>query len=170
MRWCSKKGIEQMFTYTTEKELHEHIVENFSDYFDFNYVESEHRMELGIIDIVGKDADTIYLIEIKRDFIDNSAIKQLSKYVDLYRKYNPGIKVKGIAVAPRKRGVFSIEDDSISINILENVTLSGKYKRRVTFTVDETLLEELKMVSKESMVPQAKIVTRALEAYLKKNK
>lgn len=43
-------------------------------------------------------------------------------------------------------------------------------KKRITFTLDEDLIKELKERSEKTDVPQAKIVTRALESYLKKNK
>lgn len=39
-------------------------------------------------------------------------------------------------------------------------------KKRITFTLDEALIEMLKTHSKESMVPQARIVESALKKYL----
>lgn len=43
-------------------------------------------------------------------------------------------------------------------------------KKRVTFTLDEDLIKKLKKKSEETHIPQAKIVTLALEAYLSKKK
>lgn len=41
-------------------------------------------------------------------------------------------------------------------------------KKRMTFTLDEELLVELKDKSNKSMIPQAKIVQAAIKEYLKK--
>lgn len=41
-------------------------------------------------------------------------------------------------------------------------------KKRMTFTLDEELLVELKNISNKSMIPQAKIVQTAIKEYLKK--
>ncbi|MBD8028158.1 ribbon-helix-helix domain-containing protein [Ureibacillus sp. Re31] len=36
-------------------------------------------------------------------------------------------------------------------------------KKRVTFTLDETLIEELKSLSEQTMIPQARIVEQAIK-------
>ncbi|MFS0878279.1 ribbon-helix-helix domain-containing protein [Solibacillus isronensis] len=36
-------------------------------------------------------------------------------------------------------------------------------KKRMTFTLDETLLEELKQLSEQTMIPQARIVEQAIK-------
>ena len=41
-------------------------------------------------------------------------------------------------------------------------------KKRMTFTLDEELLAKLKETSEETMIPQAKIVQKAIKEYLKK--
>lgn len=41
-------------------------------------------------------------------------------------------------------------------------------KKRVTFTLDEELIEQLKKVSKETMIPQSKLVEKTLKEILKK--
>lgn len=40
-------------------------------------------------------------------------------------------------------------------------------KKRMTFTLDEELLDKLKETSEETMIPQAKIVQKAIEKQLK---
>lgn len=42
-------------------------------------------------------------------------------------------------------------------------------KKRVTFTLSEELITKLKQHSKESMIPQARIVEQAIIDFLKKN-
>ena len=41
-------------------------------------------------------------------------------------------------------------------------------KKRMTFTLDEELLDKLKETSEETMIPQARIVQTAIKEYLKK--
>lgn len=36
-------------------------------------------------------------------------------------------------------------------------------KKRITFTLDETLIEQLKKVSEKTMIPQARIVESAIK-------
>lgn len=40
-------------------------------------------------------------------------------------------------------------------------------KKRMTFTLDEELLAKLKEISEETMIPQAKIVQKAIKKQLK---
>jgi predicted DNA-binding protein len=40
-------------------------------------------------------------------------------------------------------------------------------KKRATFTLEEELLERLKKVSEETMIPQAKLVEKAIEEAIK---
>jgi predicted DNA-binding protein len=40
-------------------------------------------------------------------------------------------------------------------------------KKRATFTLEEELLEKLKKVSEETMIPQAKLVEKAIEEIIK---
>ncbi len=39
-------------------------------------------------------------------------------------------------------------------------------KKRVTFTIEEELVEKLKQVSNDTMIPQAKLVEKAIESIL----
>lgn len=41
-------------------------------------------------------------------------------------------------------------------------------KKRITFTLDEELIIKLKEISKETMIPQAKLVESAIKDILKK--
>lgn len=43
-------------------------------------------------------------------------------------------------------------------------------KKRVTFTLDEKTINKLREVSKETMIPQARIVEQAIIEFLKKMK
>lgn len=41
-------------------------------------------------------------------------------------------------------------------------------KKKVTFTVEENVIERLKLVSEQTMIPQSKLVEKAIEEILKK--
>lgn len=41
-------------------------------------------------------------------------------------------------------------------------------KKKVTFTVEENIIERLKLVSEQTMIPQSKLVEKAIEEILKK--
>lgn len=43
-------------------------------------------------------------------------------------------------------------------------------RKQVTYTLDEELIERLRNYSDETMIPQARIVERAIIEYLNKNK
>lgn len=43
-------------------------------------------------------------------------------------------------------------------------------KKRATFTLEEELIERLKKTSEETMIPQAKLVEKAIEEVLKQYK
>jgi metal-responsive CopG/Arc/MetJ family transcriptional regulator len=40
-------------------------------------------------------------------------------------------------------------------------------KKRVTFTLEEELIEQLKKVSEETMIPQSKLVEKAINEVIK---
>ncbi len=161
-----------MFSYTKEKELHEYIVEHFNDYFDFNYISSEFIVSGGRVDIIGKDDNTIYVVELKRDYITNSAIKQLVNYLPEIQALNPNSKVKGIAVAPMVDEKLDPLPDNIELMVLDNVNFIEPVhrftKKRVTFTIEEELVEKLKEISTDTMIPQAKLVEKAIESIIEK--
>lgn len=43
-------------------------------------------------------------------------------------------------------------------------------KKRVTFTLDESVIKQLKETSDKTMIPQARIVEQAIKEYLEKMK
>lgn len=163
-----------MFTYKVEKELHSFIVDNFSNYFDFKYIKSEVLLPVGRVDILGEDDTTVYVIEIKRDCVNKAAITQVTGYIPQVELLYPNKKVVGIVVAPVvEKGAADINPD-IKIVELTDVNfippVSKSTIKRITFTLDEDLIKELKEKSEETHIPQAKIVSLALQDYLKGNK
>lgn len=165
-----------MFTYSKEKELHEHIVEHFNDYFDFHYISSEFIVKGGRVDILGKNDNTIYIVELKRDYITNSTISQLVNYIPEIQKLNPDKNIVGIAVAPKLDGKLNVDSipHNIKIKTMDDVNFVEPErhitKKRITFTLDEETIDQLKKVSEESMIPQARIVEQAIKEYLEKMK
>lgn len=163
-----------MFTYKTEKELHEYLVKHFNDFFDFDYISSEFIITSGRIDILGKDDNTIYVVELKRDFVTNATIEQLSNYIPEIQSLNPDKVVLGIAVAPKIDDKVNIDSlpSNITIKTLDNVKFiepeHNFTKKRITFTLDEKIIKELKETSERTMIPQARIVEQAIIDFLKK--
>lgn len=46
----------------------------------------------------------------------------------------------------------------------------NKMKKRVTFTLDEKIIDELRRVSKETMIPQSRLIEQAIKEILNKHK
>lgn len=165
-----------MFTYTKEKQLHRFIVNNFSRYFDFEYRSSELVIDGGRIDIIGMDNDTIYVIEIKRDFITNSTLQQLMSYIPTMNTLYPDKNIKGIAVAPKidaKVNVAELPAD-VSIKTIDDVIfkkpVSKSTKKAITFTLNQERIQLLRDTSDKTMIPQARIVEQAILEYIEKMK
>src|SRR5690606_11431558 len=133
--------------YTKERDLHNFIIDNFESFFDFQFISSEFVVNGGRVDIIGTDENTIYVIELKRDFISHKTIEQISKYLPEIRLLNPDKEVLGIAVAPSLEKGFSedLVPSDISIKLMDGVeyieTPSTSTKKRVTFTLDEDLVK-----------------------------
>lgn len=87
-----------LYKYTTENQLKYHLISNFEKYFDFSFLTEEFKMKAGRIDIVGENDSTIYVIELKRDFVTAATISQLRNYLDAYITDK---KLIGIAAAPK---------------------------------------------------------------------
>lgn len=161
-----------MFTYTMEQELHDHLIENFSDYFNFNHVASEMVIPVGRVDILGEDSSTIYVVELKRKEVDLKSIRQVNGYLPYFREKHPGKKVVGIVAAPsinKDVDVYKLPLD-IKVKTLDNVHCnipeftgnSGLRNRgRFSTTVDVDLLEGLRQLSEDTMVPISKLLDQA---------
>lgn len=157
-----------MFTYSREKELHEYIVDNFLDFFDFEYLSSEFTIDSGRVDILGMKDDIIYVVELKRDKVAQSTIEQLSNYLPDIELLHPDKEVIGIAAAPYIDYDLEMPSPNINTMKLKNVELSLEgMKQRQSFTFDKELIDRLKKVSKDTGIPQARIVSDAIEVKLK---
>lgn len=43
-------------------------------------------------------------------------------------------------------------------------------KKRITFTIDKETIDDLKKLSEKTMIPQARIVDKAIKEYIERNK
>lgn len=160
-----------MFIYSKEKELHQHIVDNFLDFFDFNYLSSEFTVDSGRIDIIGTKDNVVYVVELKRDIVDEKTIEQLSRYLMDVQFLYPGQEVIGIAAAPDIKEGLEIPFSNIELMKLDNVELNSRaIKRPVTFTIDENIIERLRSLSKETHIAQARLANMAIDEFLDKKK
>ena len=152
-----------MFTYSREKELHEYIVDNFLDFFDFEYLSSEFTIDSGRVDILGMKDDIIYVVELKRDKVTQSTIRQLSNYLPDIELLHPDKEVIGIAAAPYIDYDLEIPSPNINTMKLNNVELSLEgMKQRQSFTFDKKTIDLLKKTSEKTDIPQSRIAERAI--------
>lgn len=128
-----------MFKFTLENQLKKFIIKNFKTYFDFMLLSEEYSVRGGRIDLVGEDDETMYIIEIKRDFITSDTIDQLQRYLTAYKSDK---KVIGVAVAPKIDNSVDLTKipENIWINLLPDVEYvpnpSSKLKISVTLDLD----------------------------------
>ena len=136
-----------MFKFTLESDLVDYLIENFSQYFNCEYMGREVRIKHLAVDIIGETDNIIALIEVKRDYINANTVKQLAKYME---QYETDKDIVGIAVAPK------IDPACNSITIPENMILREindvEYVKnpnnRITYatTVETGLVKNLKIV------------------------
>ena len=158
-----------MFIYSKEKELHQHIVDNFLDFFDFNYLSSEFTVDSGRIDIIGTKDNVVYVVELKRDIVNEKTIEQLSSYLMDVQFLYPGKEVIGIAAAPDIKEGLEIPFSNIELMKLDNVELNSRaMKRLVTFKIDENIIDRLRILSKETHIPQTRLTKLALDEFITK--
>ena len=126
-----------MFVYSVESELHKHIVDNFNRFFEFDYISSEFIINSGRIDIVGKRDDTLYIVELKRDKIDQQAINQLSNYLSEMKTHRPNENIVGIAAAPRIDELLELGPLPIKTMELKDVRYEAISRMVVTLEKDD---------------------------------
>src|SRR5699024_12692634 len=117
-----------MFIYSKEKELHQHIVDNFLDFFDFNYLSSEFTVDSGRIDIIGTKDNVVYVVEVKRDIVNDKIIEQLSSYLMDVQFIYSGKEIIGIAATPDIKESVEITFSNIQLMKLDNVILNSMRK------------------------------------------
>ena len=158
-----------MFIYSKEKELHQHIVDNFLDFFDFNYLSSEFTVDSGRIDIIGTKDNVVYVVELKRDIVNEKTIEQLSGYLMDVQFIYPDQEVIGIAAAPDIKEGLEIPFSNIELMKLDNVELNSRaIKRSVTFTIDEDIIDRLKALSKRTHIPRTRLAQMAIDEFITK--
>ena len=158
-----------MFTYSREKELHEYIVDNFLDFFDFEYLSSEFTIDSGRVDILGIKDDVIYVVELKRDKVTQSTIEQLSNYLPDIELLHPDKEVIGIAAAPYIDYDLEMPSPNINTMKLKNVELSLEgMKQKKSFTLDADVYEKLKELAEKDDRSVSQQLNKLLKDYLKK--
>lgn len=126
-----------MFIYSVESELHKHIVDNFNKFFEFDYISSEFIINSGRIDIVGKRDETLYIVELKRDKIDQKAINQLSNYLSEMKAQRPNENIVGIAAAPQIDESLELSSLPIKTMELQDVRYESISKMVVTLEKED---------------------------------
>jgi hypothetical protein len=153
-----------VFKYTLEKELHEYIISNFNSLFDFEFVAHEYRINGGIIDIVGTDNETVYIIEVKREHATIASIKQLQSYIS---NFVSDKIVKGIVAAPKIDKTIDLNalPDNISIFAIPNVECG---KSRIMLYVDEDMYDQIKELADKDKRSMNNYIVMLLELELER--
>jgi len=99
---------------------------------DFNLESCEQKTTFGFVDLVGRDKDTVYVIELKRETAKHDVVSQIDKYMYEFKIkliYKLWKKVQGVVIANcfqdyalrelRKNGiicvVYSYEDNVLKL-------------------------------------------------------
>lgn len=147
----------KIFTYKLERELQQHIVENFDLYFNFDLTYTEfsfmNKNKTGRaahrIDMIGEDKENLYVIELKRDIVDSTTIEQVRAYMALkgLKNISNGKRIKGIAAAPEVEKNLNIVNDDIEVLKLEGV----KYEPNVLHSVllPKEIVKKIEQEAKE---------------------
>jgi hypothetical protein len=154
-----------------ENQLKKFIVENFKTYFDFVLLSEEYAVHGGRIDLVGEDDETMYIIEIKRDFVTSETIDQLQRYLTVYKTDK---KLIGVAVAPKIDSSVDLTNipENIWINPIPDVEYvpnpGNKIKVSVTLDLDTAAyVQEAAAEDDRSVSSKINIILRD---YMKANK
>lgn len=112
-----------MFVYNYEHQLQKHILDNFNYYFDYELIGSNIPIKYRRgkrVDILAKDKETIYIIELKRDFVTQKTLEQLNLYIE---EYETEKNVIGIAAAPKTKKNLDLDryENKIIIKELPDV-------------------------------------------------
>ena len=154
-----------MFEYKDEAELQEHIINNFNKFFDFDFIGSEVEVSPGRIgtngkmDLLGEDAEHVYIIELKKDKVKQSTLDQLDRYISHYQ--TDKIKI-GIAVAPiiNNNLDFTKYNTNLKVKELNNVIFENM--QVITITVTDEMHEKLRKESFETGVSMNMLIRKQL--------
>ena len=144
-----------IFEYETEKQLQKFLINNFDKYFNFKYIGEEIVLpKIGRVDILGENNNNYIIIELKRNYIGQSALKQAKKYLKLL----PSNKYKVILSAPIIK-IKSFNYKNIKTKKIKNVKckVSNQYhygrKRKgeaKTIYIHKDTEKDFKLLEKEA--------------------
>lgn len=126
----------------TEKELYD-VISDHPQLVEpgFRIVTRQKEFAKGVSDFTGIDRQGRYVVlEIKKDFADTSAVKQLHKYVSEVRENEPSIR--GIIAAPGmnpqvRRLAKSLNLEFVTINLRQCTDLLSKKRRIIECSLDD---------------------------------
>ena len=126
-----------MHEFINEHDLKSYILKNFQEFYSFNFVKSEFKLNTQKrIDILGEDNENIYIVEIKKDYPTQSALKQLLNYMNEFTN-NTNKFVKGIIATPLENpdiDNFLKGYPNIKYHKLNNVYIRPTFTRPVILT------------------------------------
>src|SRR5699024_8231003 len=117
-----------------------------------NYLSSEFTVDSGRIDIIGTKDNVVYVVELKRDIVNDKTIEQLSSYLMDVQFLYPGKEIIGIAAAPDIKEGLEIPFSNIELMKLDNVELNSR-RKSVSFVFDKELIDRLKKTIRRNSHP-----------------
>jgi hypothetical protein len=154
--------------FKNEKELKDHMELNFSDYFNFDLIGREVRISKkgDCVDFIGEDEKNIYIIEVKKNSIDKSAIIQTKRYISLYKDIVDK-NILGVIVAPKiNRNIDMINDNKIIIKLIEPINHLTEIFRKIETTKDA--LRKFKAYSFSQGKSVQRLLGELMEEWVKK--
>ena len=155
-----------MFAYQTELELHNYLLENFNEYFPYKLIANEYELTKGRVDFLAEDNENIYVIELKKEFVNKATLNQLTTYMTILKEEFQNKNIVGIAIAPkRKNHINDMEiPKNIRIQLLDGVNYVGIV--RATLTLEKTLKLQLEEEAKKQNRSFNNLVLKVLKDYV----
>lgn len=157
-----------MFTYKTEEQLHNYILDNFNSYFSHNLIANEYDLKKGRVDFLAEKENDLYIIELKKDFVTKTTIKQLNTYIQTARQEFENKNIKGIAIAPKhKAHLKDIEiPEYIELRTIDDVNYIGNI--RTAILLEKKVKKQAERIAKEENRSLNNLIETVLKEYLAK--
>lgn len=156
-----------MFSYKTEKDLKGFVIENFSHFFEFDFLGEERQLNSGCskrIDLLGADKDSVYIIELKRNIARQSTVKQLDTYL---KNFDSSKNRIGIILAPKfAKNIDLTGYENIRLQQIDNAQYINEHTLNIIISDEQ--YEALRKLSYETRKSISQIIRELLDKELEK--
>lgn len=152
-------------SFNSEEKLREYLCENYTKYFPGELVGSEVFIGKGcMVDIVGKNNNATYLIEVKPGKATKLHVDQAARYADVgTEKFNDAV---GAIAAPaiEKSARSYAKEKAVEVFLLEDV--GYKETMKTTLYLENDLWKRVRRIAFDRGVSATHIVEQALQEKL----